>query len=70
MKYVWIIAGFLVLVAAGSLFLFFQSPENVAWLIGSAVSAIASAVLPAIGKRKTPGLEEEWRKRKLRGEDN
>lgn len=68
MKYVWIIACFLVLVAAGSLFWFFQQPENIAWLIGAAVSALASMVLPRLAKRMSPEREAEWRKRKLRGE--
>ena len=67
MKYIWIIAGFLVLVAAGSLFVFFQDPTNIAWLVSAGVSAIASAVFPMI-KKMTPEEKEERREKWLRGE--
>lgn len=70
MKYVWIIVGFLVLVAGVSLFVFFQNPANVAWLISAAVSAIASAVLPSIGKAIAPKDLTDEQKAKIRqGQD-
>lgn len=64
--YLTIAAVLLLAVAAASVFIAFQRPDFVARLIAAAVSAIASAVLPAIAKRKTP--EEEERDRQDRRE--
>lgn len=44
-------------VAAVSVYMALQRADVLAWLATAAVSAIASAVLPALGKRKPPKEE-------------
>jgi uncharacterized membrane protein YvlD (DUF360 family) len=59
--YLYIVGGILLMVAAASLFLAFQRPDFIAGLVKAAVSAIASALLPAIARRKSS--EEEAKDR-------
>ena len=68
MTILYLAAALLFCVAAASLWFALQRPDVIARITALAVSAIASAVLPVLGKRMSPEREAEWRKRQLRGE--